>query len=226
MKRELIRTSDGSATLRLPEWNEQYHSVHGALQESMHVYIHAGLHAFPRGSAVHLLEVGFGTGLNALLTWREARERELTVYYEALEPFPLHTAEWDALGYGDLLGGLGPVYRELHTCPWDEPVPISPHFTLRKRRAALSGYTCAPGTFNLVYFDAFAPRVQPELWTVDAFRKIHSCMAEGGVLVTYCARGEVKRNMRAAGFRVERLPGPPGKREMTRAIRETQPAAP
>lgn len=224
MKREIIRTSDGSSTLRLPEWEEQYHSVHGAVQESLHVYIAAGLQSFSPGSEINLLEVGFGTGLNALLTWRAARDRGMTVHYEALEPFPLHAAEWEALGYGNYLGGLEQVFRDLHTCSWEEPAGIGGHFTLRKRRLKLAAYECGPKRFNLVYYDAFAPRVQPELWTAGAFQKMHSCMADGGLLVTYCAMGEVKRNMRAAGFRVERLPGPPGKREMTRAIREPQPS--
>ncbi len=221
MDRHIIRTADGSKTLRIPAWEEHYHSTHGALQESRHVFIRHGLQLFSN-TELRLLEAGFGTGLNAMLTLLEAPARHLNVSYTGLEAYPLSTEEWEGLGYGELLGG-GPqnlLFERLHQAPWDEPEPITDSFTLRKLRADIREFA-DPSGYHLIYFDAFGARVQPELWTETVFGNMFGALLPGGVLVTYAAKGSVRRAMQAVGFKVERLPGPPGKREMLRAVRES-----
>lgn len=202
MKRELQLTADGSHTIAIPDLNVTYHSTHGAIQESMHVFIQAGLQAVQQ-PLVRIFEMGFGTGLNALLTMQYATT---PVYYYAVEQFPLTAAEVEGLSYGDTL----------HQYPWNEDVEISDQFTLHKAHGSLLEIT--PGqTFHLIYYDAFAPKAQPELWTREVFEKLYSFLVPGGMLVTYCSKGDVRRAMLAAGFTVEKLVGPPGKREMLRA---------
>lgn len=219
VERRIIRTSDGSRTIQLPGWEEQYHSRHGALQESQHVFIDSGLAQFASRS-VRILEMGFGTGLNALLSLLEAPRRSLQLEYTALEAFPVTREEWEALDYGSLFQapGAGPLFEKLHEAPWGPPTPVTPYFTLRKLRADLLGFR-ASDAFDLVYFDAFGARVQPELWTQEVFQSMFQALSAGGCLVTYAAKGSVRRAMLASGFRVERLPGPPGKREMLRALK-------
>jgi tRNA U34 5-methylaminomethyl-2-thiouridine-forming methyltransferase MnmC len=215
MKRQLVTTDDGSHTLFVPELNETYHSTRGAVQESLHVFLRAGFHyavSCSAGRPLRVLEVGFGTGLNALLTWREAGRLGIPVYYEAVEKYPLGEGEAAALNYP----GREELAR-LHTCRWEAPVALSPYFTLCKREADLLAYAPA-GPFDVVYFDAFAPAVQPALWSVDVFRKLYGALCPGGVLVTYSAKGTVKEALREAGFAVRRLAGAPGKRHMVRAM--------
>lgn len=221
MQRIIEKTEDGSATLYVPELNEHYHSVKGARTESQHIFIDMGLNA----SAVpcpHILEIGFGTGLNALLTLETAEREKRHVHYTAIELYPLTWQEVDALKYSD-----HPLFRALHQSPWEADVEITPHFTLRKvqadvettNRDRLLSINQAP--FDVVYFDAFAPEKQPELWKEEVFRSIHAAMSAGGILTTYCAKGVVRRMLQAIGFKVERLPGPPGgKREILRGRKE------
>lgn len=218
MERRIVRTADGSMTIQLPRWQEQYHSLHGALQESRHVFIAQGLHYFS-SRPVDILEVGFGTGLNALVTLLEAPALDLMVHYTALEAFPVGAAEWQALGYGALAGpGVEgeALFHALHHAPWGQACAISPAFTLHKVLTDFRDFSSQPA-FDLVYFDAFGARVQPELWTEEIFARMYQALRPGGFLVTYAARGSVRRAMQAVGFRTERLPGPPGKREMLRA---------
>jgi tRNA U34 5-methylaminomethyl-2-thiouridine-forming methyltransferase MnmC len=221
MQRTLILTKDGSHTVAVPGMNVTYHSMHGAIQESMHVFIEAGFRAQDRamGSAgCHVLEMGYGTGLNALLTLIEAENVNQTVHYTAIELYPMDMEQVRALNYCDQLGrkDLQPVFNSLHECEWEKEISSTHYFKLKKTQTSLIGFSSSQ-LFNLVYFDAFAPTAQPELWTTEVFEKLYSMMAENGILVTYCSKGDVRRAMKAAGFKIEKIPGPPGKREMVRA---------
>ena len=223
MKRIIERTEDGSATLFVPELNEHYHSVKGARTESQHIFIDMGLKA---STAIqpHILEIGFGTGLNALLTLETAEQEKRPVHYTGIELYPLSWEEVDILNYSN-----NPLFKELHTASWNKDVNITPCFTLHKikgdvnrvisdKQLAVIGEPPANYSFDLVYFDAFAPEKQPELWSEELFRNIYSCMNYNGILTTYCAKGVIRRLLQVVGFTVERLPGPPGgKREILRA---------
>ena len=216
---ELKTTADGSLTLFVPGLQEHYHSVHGALQESEHVFIKAGLNAAREQFAppINILEIGFGTGLNAVLTLAEARKTNLALAYDTVEAFPL---PWQLLEQvqANYPAELQPIFGVVHNCAWNQPLPVYSGICFRKWQGRLQELELMPQHYQVVYFDAFAPEKQPELWNEDIFRKIRAAMQPKGALVTYCAKGSVKRAMRAAGFEVEALPGPPGKREMTRAI--------
>lgn len=220
MERKIVRTADGSKTIQLPDWNEQYHSLHGAVQEAYHVFIESGLRQFS-DRELSILEVGFGTGLNALITLAEAPSLHLKIHYTALETAPVTEAEWRELGYGSALDITGAVlwYEQLHGCPWEQPFTIREGFILTKHNADLRQFTTPGPSYDLIYFDAFGARVQPELWTEDIFSRMFSALRPGGSLVTYSAKGSVRRAMEAVGFQTERLPGPPGKREMLRATK-------
>lgn len=220
MERQIITTADGSKTIFLPEWNEHYHSSHGALQEAQHVFIRNGLQTLT-GDYITVLEMGFGTGLNALLTFFSSEKRNQYVHYIGVEAFPPRQEELDAMDYSRFASDptSEEIYQHMHNCRWEQPVALSEHFVLEKQQCDLLSATIAPESVDLVYYDAFGPRVQPELWTEAIFSRIYSWMAPGGTLVTYCAKGQVKRDLKAVGFLVESLPGPPGKREMTRAVK-------
>jgi tRNA U34 5-methylaminomethyl-2-thiouridine-forming methyltransferase MnmC len=215
---DLIKTEDGSHTLFNARLNEHYHSTHGAIQESRHVFIEAGLKPLSLlKKEVRILEIGFGTGLNALLTWIEAEKEGLLIQYTAIEPFPLKGDLVTALNYAGELGGKKEADLFIHMHSLESgTLSLGDNFTLHRDTSTLSDFEPTE-SFDLIYFDAFAPDVQPELWTETVFEKMARLLVPGGVLVTYCAKGEVKRNMKKAGFSIERLPGPPGKREMTRA---------
>lgn len=222
MKRSIITTSDGSKTIQIEGWNEQYHSIHGALQEAKHVYINAGLKTFlerqPKQNALTLLEIGFGTGLNALLTALESLNISQEICYHGIEAYPVEAEELQALGYHTLIGSDPSIFQNIHNCSWHETHKILPHFSIVKRQAFFSDIAEA-NAFDVIYFDAFGPRVQPNLWIESIFKKMYEALRPNGLLVTYCAKGSVRRCMQAVGFEVERLPGPPGKREMLRAIK-------
>ncbi|MGB5652844.1 MAG: tRNA (5-methylaminomethyl-2-thiouridine)(34)-methyltransferase MnmD [Robiginitalea sp.] len=224
MERKIIHTADGSKTIQLTGWNEQYHSLHGAVQEAYHVFIEAGLRQFS-DRELSILEVGFGTGLNALITLVEAPSLNLTVQYSALETSPVIEAEWRELGYGSALDTSRAAlwYEALHLCTWEEPVTITSGFTLTKRNTDARRFVTAHPVYDLIYFDAFGARVQPDLWTEEIFISMFSALRPGGILVTYSAKGSVRRAMEAVGFQTERLPGPPGKREMLRASKPLNP---
>jgi tRNA U34 5-methylaminomethyl-2-thiouridine-forming methyltransferase MnmC len=208
-------TADGSHTLFVPEMDEHYHSVNGAIQESDHVFIRAGLKQVMKES-VRILEVGFGTGLNALLTLLHT---DRAVEYYAIELHPLPVEMIRLLNYGKMLcPGKEALYLSLHTAAWEMPVRITDLFTLHKIQG--DSHTCTlPEDIGLVYFDAFAPGKQPGMWNQAIFNKLYQSMAQGGILTTYCAKGSVRRMMQEAGYTVERIPGPPGKREMLRATK-------
>ncbi|TVZ17149.1 tRNA (5-methylaminomethyl-2-thiouridine)(34)-methyltransferase MnmD [Maribacter sp. MAR_2009_72] len=217
MKREIITTADGSKTIQIKEWNEQYHSKHGAIQEAYHVFIHSGLHLF-KNCDLNILEIGFGTGLNALITLMEAEHQNLSIDYTGVEAYPVSKEEIGQLNYLKELNALSftKMFNEMHASPWEELIPISPKFNLKKQQKDFKDIKDI-AQYDLVYFDAFGARVQPELWTVDIFEIMLKAIKKGGYLVTYAAKGSVRRAMLEVGFLVERLPGPPGKREMLRA---------
>ncbi len=219
MKRKIVSTADGSTTIQLEEWNEHYHSKHGAIQEAYHVFIKNGLYS-RSSSEIAILEMGFGTGLNALITYLEAEKNNLRVYYVGMEAFPVPNKELEQLNFITGLGvdHLEPVFSGIHNSPWDQTVEISSFFSICKCQADFMTLDHQQA-FNLIYFDAFGPRVQPELWTAVVFEKTYNALKSDGVLVTYSAKGSVRRAMEEVGFRVERLPGPPGKREMLRATK-------
>ena len=222
MKREIITTADGSKTIHIPEWNEQYHSKHGAIQEAKHVFLKTGLHHFidqyPKQKEISILEMGFGTGLNALLTYFESKALNKEIKYTGIEAFPVSQEEAQAMEYASQLQEAGAltIYETMHSCNWETEINISNHFKLTKRQQNFEEVTDI-ASYDLVYFDAFGPRVQPSLWTEDLFLKMYTALNSGGVLTTYCAQGAARRAMQSVGFTVERLPGPPGKREMLRA---------
>lgn len=214
-----LRTADGSFTLRSEALGEQYHSVHGALQESRHVFIEAGLQA-TAGAEIDLLEVGLGTGLNALLTWIAGRESGRRVRYTALEPFPLPQDVLAAMDHPARCDhpDLREAFLAMMAAPEGTWYQAGPGFGFRRSASSVLALE-AEQAYDLVYFDAFGPATQPELWTLDVFLRVHRALRPGGMLVTYCAKGDVRRAMQEAGLWVERLPGPPGKREMMRATR-------
>lgn len=229
MCRQIITTADGSHSLFVPALNEHYHSTNGALQESLHVFIGAGLkyvaEKFSR-TCISVLEIGFGTGLNALLTLLEARNRKMSVFYEAVEKYALPATTIAQLNYSTLISPESNDYfAEIHEAKWNEETLIANNspmsYTLLKKLQDLSDYRPCR-MFDVIYFDAFAPAVQPELWTAAVFKKLHGCLNAGGVLVTYSAKGTVKAALREAGFLVERLPGAAGKRHMIRAYGKPQ----
>ncbi|MBX2971832.1 MAG: tRNA (5-methylaminomethyl-2-thiouridine)(34)-methyltransferase MnmD [Flavobacteriales bacterium] len=216
---KLFRTADGSLTLRSEQLDEQYHSVHGAVQESTHVFIRMGLEHVGKPH-VDVLEVGLGTGLNLLLTWIRCLEGKCTVHYTALEPFPVERAQLETLGHCSELAwpGLHEPFMERMTVHRDDPWEPLGGLVFRKLPVQVQGFA-EEAMADVIYFDAFGPPTQPEMWTLDVFQRMYKALRPGGVLVTYCAKGEVRRTMQAAGFTVGRLPGPPGKREMLRGTR-------
>lgn len=221
MERRVVKTEDGSSTIFVPDLNEHFHSVHGAVQESMHVYIHHGLLTQPLlTGTIRLLEMGFGTGLNALLTYYATASRKKPIEYLAIDAFPLEGEVIKRLNYTDVLDyeGISEFFLRLHNAPWGERTRIDRRFFLTKLNVRVQD-VILDGFFNVVYYDAFSPDVQPECWVQEIFSRIFCHMANGGVLVTYSAKGAVRRSLQQAGFSVERLPGPPGKREMLRAVK-------
>ncbi|MAL59634.1 MAG: SAM-dependent methyltransferase [Flavobacteriaceae bacterium] len=221
MKREFLTTGDGSITIHIPEWNEQYHSKHGAINEALHVFIQAGLRHFLKTSKskkVQILEIGFGTGLNAFLTQLFSEKEQIKIEYTGVEAYPVLFSEIEKLNYPKLVGSSERIFEKLHQVPWEKPTQISENFILKKRKLFFSEID-EVDAYNLIYFDAFGARVQPELWTEAIFEKMYRALKPEGVLVTYAAKGSVRRAMEAVGFKVERLPGPPGKREMLRSVR-------
>jgi tRNA U34 5-methylaminomethyl-2-thiouridine-forming methyltransferase MnmC len=222
MERKIILTGDGSHSFSVPQLNVAYHSIYGAIQESIHVYINAGFHApRRRPGPFRIFEVGLGTGLNALLTLIEAQKLKLKVYYEAIEIFPLNEEEARCLNYCQRLDrpDLQSIFEKLHHCEWEKEISVTEYFTFLKRNENLLTLKRLK-PLDVIYFDAFAPNAQPEMWNKDVFEKMFSILSPGGILVTYCSKGDVGRAMQAAGFVVEKLPGPPHKREMLRALKQ------
>ncbi|WP_455250233.1 MnmC family methyltransferase [Porphyromonas sp.] len=266
---QLQETEDGSLTLYTPRFGEHYHSTHGAVQESAHIYLGLGLRqrleqwTERERAALRCFEVGFGTGLNALLSWMEAERSHRLIHYYSIERYPipaelyrqlhyelstaspLSTADGSELSCEEApalaepaarpaaqgtreagsstsstsLGSLGDSHSalmQLHEAAWDEDVTLSRYFVLHKISGDLNALPF-PAELDLIYYDAFSPESQPELWREELFAQLRCCCRPGAILTTYCAKGEVRRRLERSGFSVERLPGPPGKREVLRA---------
>lgn len=216
---ELERTADGSYTLYVPELDEHYHSVKGALTESQHIFIEMGLKHSPAPEP-RILEIGLGTGLNAFLTLLAAEEMQRKVHYTGIERYPLAEETLRQLDYPGIVGKKHEEdYYAIHQAPWEKETNLSPWFTLHKIEGDFTRHTFQKG-YDIIYFDAFAPEKQPEMWEQSLFNTLYNVLNEGGILTTYCAKGVVRRMLQTAGFTVERLPGPPGgKREILRATK-------
>ena len=215
----LKKTADGSDTLYSPEMKESYHSANGAAQESRHVFLEAGLQQI-RQQNIRIFEVGFGTGLNALLTWGFASKNHIQIDYDTIEAYPVSKAVIESLNYKELEPELpGDAFLQIHNADWGCPAMLEEgRFNLLKIQGDFTVFDFTK-KYDLVYFDAFAPDKQPEMWEENLFLKIWNALNDEGILVTYCAKGEVRRRMQRCGFQVERIPGPPGKREMLRAVK-------
>jgi tRNA U34 5-methylaminomethyl-2-thiouridine-forming methyltransferase MnmC len=216
---EFLITADGSHTIRNKNLDVTYHSRHGAIKESMHVFINAGLqYMMAKKNRLKIFELGFGTGLNALLTLLETERSELYVDYTGIDTNPLPVGAIEQMNYPVLLENKANdgILKNMHTIPFNEVNTISGKFNLTRINSGFEAFNSIE-TFDLIYYDAFAPNAQPELWTQEIFEKIKGMMNEGGCLVTYCSKSDVRRAMQAAGLTVSKLPGPPGKREMIRA---------
>lgn len=223
MIHNLVETADGSKTIFVPEINETYHSVNGAVTESEHVFVNSGF-VFHRKNNPVIFEVGFGTGLNALLTAINAENNNRTTMYYTIEKHPLSHETVNTLAYGNIISnGAADIYEKIHLCEWEKTVQVSPCFYIHKINADLIEFSVNTITmFDIIYFDAFGPDKQPEMWTPEIFRKLYSNCLPGALFVTYSAKGEVRRQLANVGFEVERLQGPPGKKHMLRGIKKHQ----
>ncbi|WP_445454834.1 tRNA (5-methylaminomethyl-2-thiouridine)(34)-methyltransferase MnmD [Flavobacterium sp. 25HG05S-40] len=218
MKREIIQTNDGSTTIHLPEWNESYHSKHGAIQEAYHVFIKNGFSLF-EGKPISILEIGFGTGLNCFITFLESLKVNKRIDYVGVEAYPVSIDEAMQMNYPKEIDEMrSEFYRTMHESPWEVKQQVSEHFTLTKRIQFFQDIN-DDNAFDLIYFDAFGFRVQPELWSEEIFIKMYKALKPNGVLVTYACRTSIKNAMLSAGFSVKKMPGAPGKREMLRAMK-------
>jgi tRNA U34 5-methylaminomethyl-2-thiouridine-forming methyltransferase MnmC len=217
LKREIIQTLDGSTTIQIKEWDECYHSKPGAIQEAQHVYIKNGLSLF-QNKPISILEIGFGTGLNAFITFLEGNKMNQSIDYVGVEAYPISADELISMNYVEELKATDEkdIFEKMHQCNWEEKTFFGDVFSLTKRKQLFEEIDDL-NRFDLIYFDAFGYRVQPELWSTAIFKKMFDALKNNGVLVTYAARGVVKRSMIEVGFKVEKLEGPPGKREMFRA---------
>lgn len=218
LKRSIITTADGSTTIQIQDWNEQYHSKHGAIQEAYHVFIKNGLNLF-QGKQIAILEIGLGTGLNAFITFLEHHKLKQHIHYQGVEAYPITRDIAKSMNYVQELNAekYGSIFEKIHTSQWEKDVELSQNFIFRKRKQFFSDIDDL-NTFDLIYFDAFGARVQPELWTKSIFEKMYKSLKRNGILVTYSSKGSVRRAMLEVGFVVEKLQGPIGKREMLRAI--------
>ena len=221
--RQIVHTQDGSSSFFLPELHEHYHSVHGAIQESEHVFIRQGFDVASKNyDQINILEVGLGTGLNCLLSLQRSIILKKNVFYTAIEPYPLSAEEWGSLNYPQMTAGeyIKDAFNSIHTLGYGMEVSLSSNLRLIKLHDTIQAVDLPDKLYHLVYFDAFGPQVQPELWSREVFEKVAQSMKTGGVLVTYSAKGSVKRALKACGFVLEHPAGPPGKREMTRAVKD------
>lgn len=219
MKREIIQTLDGSTTIQITDWDECYHSRFGAVQEAKHVFIKNGLSLF-ENKEISILEIGFGTGLNAFVTYLESQKWKLAINYVGVEGYPVSSEEVVSMNYVSELNAESErkIFEKMHNCNWEEKIVLRDDFVLTKRNQFFADIEDIE-IFDLIYFDAFGYNVQPELWSTAIFKKMYNSLKTNGVLVTYAARGVVKRSMIEVGFKVEKLAGPPGKREMFRAVK-------
>ncbi|MBI3134671.1 MAG: tRNA (5-methylaminomethyl-2-thiouridine)(34)-methyltransferase MnmD [Bacteroidetes bacterium] len=221
MNRKIIVTGDNSKSLLIPDLDETYHSVHGARNESQHIFINCGLLPQLSNSEVRIFEMGFGTGLNALLTLHAAQSHSTPIIYDTFEKYPVDLSTILEIGHPENTGlaHLAEAFTAMHTCEWDTFTQITPGFMFRKSKGDIKNAHLKASQYTLIYYDAFAPKIQPDLWTDEIMQKMYDALQPGGTLLTYCAQGQFRRNLKAAGFSIERLGGPAGKREITRATR-------
>ena len=219
MKREIIITDDGSTTIRIPDWDENYHSTHGAIQEAKHVFIKNGLNLFQKQDSISILEIGFGTGLNAFITFLETLTKD-KVNYVGIEAYPISEEEIAQMNYVSELEAekYQDVFNKMHSCDWESQQKITDNFTLTKRKQFFQDIEDKE-QYDLIYFDAFGFPLQPELWSETIFKKMFDALLPKGTLVTYACRSSIKNAMLSVGFSIEKLPGAPGKREMLRATK-------
>ncbi len=227
MKRQIVETEDGSKTIHIEDWNETYHSIHGAVQEAFHVFINNGLNFYKEDKKpIKILEIGLGTGLNSFITLLESEANQLKIEYYGVEKFPVSAEEFDAVNYFDDVFKFYPnlverreeflgYYQKMFGINWEELTEISPYFTFKKIEKDFFDLTVEDGNeFDLVYFDAFGSQVQPELWEEDLLTIVSNLTKSSSIITTYAAKGSFKRGLKANGFVVKKFPGPPGKREM------------
>ena len=214
---EIIETNDGSHTLYSKRFDEIYHSRHGAVAESQHIFLNAGLN-FLDEKEIRVFEVGFGTGLNALLTWIYAESNGIKIGYDSMELYPIPMDLVSQINYPDLLGSRE-KFTKLHESAWDQIIEFSPYFSLAKFHKSILEMQYPYSCIDIVFFDAFSPEKQPEMWTTDVFQKMYDVLKPGGILVTYCSKSYVRKNMQEVGFEITKLPGPNGKRDMVRATK-------
>ena len=222
MSIRVITTRDGSHSLYNEELNETYHSVHGAVQESKHVFIASGLEFYLQQhhpASVHILEIGFGTGLNAWLTLQKSFEGKHLIHYTSIEAFPVEETLWKELNYANATPAQH-WFEKIHRSTWNDIEEIDTHFHLHKIQGTLQQIEFKENKYDVIYFDAFAPNKQPEMWVLPVLQKIYDAMNVNGAFVTYCAKGQLKRDLKSLGLEVEAIQGPPGKREMIRAIKK------
>ena len=223
-QKRIIISEDGSHTIELIGQNEQYHSTHGAIQESNHVYIKNGIERIAQNTkTISVLEVGMGTGLNVLLTWIYAKENELKINYHAVEAYPVEKDIWNRLNYAAqvIKPGSEEIFSKIHNSKWNETFELDSNFSFTKMEESIIDSNLPTEAYDVVYFDAFNPELEPELWTAELFQKIYSAMMPESVLSTYSTKGIVKRAMKSCGFKIEKKPGPPGKREILNAVKHT-----
>lgn len=223
MQNNLIITSDGSHTLFSQTFNEHYHSIHGAVQESMHIFINYGLLPLSNNyTHINIFEVGFGTGLNTLLTYLQTTNPTFPhLFYHSIEPYPIHPYLYEQFNHTTLvqLHLTNTNFNAIYTCAWEQVHKINPKFSLLKQQTTLQNIQLIPQNYHIIYFDAFSPENQPEMWTENQFEKLFNCLINKGILITYCAKGVVKRTLKKIGFEILTLPGPNGKREIIKAIK-------
>jgi tRNA U34 5-methylaminomethyl-2-thiouridine-forming methyltransferase MnmC len=221
MKREIIITDDGSTTIRIPDWDENYHSTHGAIQEAKHVFIKNGLDLFQNQNSISILEIGFGTGLNAFITFLETVNKE-KVNYVGVEAYPISSEEIAQMNYVTELQATQyqAIFDKMHACDWESQQNITENFILTKRKQFFQDIADKE-QYDLIYFDAFGFPLQPELWSETIFKKMYDALLPKGTLVTYACRSSIKNAMLSVGFSIEKLPGAPGKREMLRATKNS-----
>lgn len=218
MKREIITTKDGSSSIYIPEMDETYHSVHGAVQEALHVFIKNGLALMSKGE-INVFELGFGTGLNAFLSEQYSSQNKISIYYDSIEAYPVEVNLLNKMNYNNVVKYKIEIYESIHKAEWEVENRISETFQLRKIEAKIQDFEVEKKHYHIIFFDAFGPRAQSEMWSVEILQKMYDCLRNDGRLVTYCAQGQFKRDLKYIGFKVENLPGPPGKREMTVATK-------
>lgn len=215
---EILITEDGSSSLRRKDLQEGYHSTFGAIAESRHIFIEAGLRKVGKLQEINILEIGFGTGLNAILSIEFANTENQFIYYQTVEKYPLKQDIISQLNYGKILH-LEEEFDKMHRFPWNDTKELNPYFTIHKIDKPAEEIVYTKDFFHLIYFDAFAPQFEEKLWRKEVFENLFLSLKQGGILVTYCCKGEVKRMLKSSGFDIEKLPGPKGKREILRAIK-------